>query len=448
MAFEKAFLGLAFASRMDSHTLALHTVWYLGVHGIPSARTGGTENPGGGPFGHGGMGERRMPRKSTLKLSRRVVEALAVERGDRVFYDRDLTGFGVRVHARGRKVYVVHARAPGGALKRAAIGRKVDITVEDARRVAAEVIDRLKKGEEAFPEPPAPEPTVADLAERYVEAHLEVNCRPGTVETFGRILRLYILPEFGHMPLPAVERGHVAALHHKMRDKPYQANQTRDVLAKMFRLAAAWGMTPPRRNPALSIRRYKEYRRERFLSADEYLRLARVLDEAEADGSVFPTAIPAIRLLILTGCRKNEIVTLRWDDIDRTAGELLLRDSKTGPRVVPLSPGAARVLADLPRDAGNPWVIAGRKPGSRLSHIVYYWYRVRERAELDDVRIHDLRHSFASRALALGESLPTIGKLLGHSKIQTTARYAHLARDSVQESAARVAASIGADILP
>ena len=95
-----------------------------------------------------------MPRKSTLKLSRRVVEALAVERGDRVFYDRDLTGFGVRVHASGRKVYVVHARAPGGALKRAAIGRKVDITVEDARRVAAEVIDRLKKGEEAFPEPP------------------------------------------------------------------------------------------------------------------------------------------------------------------------------------------------------------------------------------------------------------------------------------------------------
>ena len=273
-----------------------------------------------------------MPRRSTLKLSRRVVEALAVERGDRVFYDRDLTGFGVRVHASGRKVYVVHARAPGGALKRAAIGRKVDITVEDARRVAAEVIDRLKKGEEAFPEPAAPEPTVADLAERYVEAHLEVNCRPGTVETFGRILRLYIVPELGHMRLSEVERGHVAALHHKMRDKPYQANQTRDVLAKMFKLAAAWGMTPPRRNPALSIRRYKEYRRERFLSADEYRQLTRVLDEAQADGSVFPTAIPAIRLLILTGCRKNEIVTLRWDDIDRTAGELLLRDGKTGAR--------------------------------------------------------------------------------------------------------------------
>ncbi|MCY4431497.1 MAG: site-specific integrase [Rhodospirillales bacterium] len=130
------------------------------------------------------------------------------------------------------------------------------------------------------------------------------------------------------------------------------------------------------------------------------------------------------------------------------ANEIRLRDSKTGPRVVPLSPAAARVLAGLPRPAETPWVIAGRRPGTRLTHIHHHWYRVRERAGLGDVRIHDLRHSFASRALALGESLPMIGKLLGHSKIRTTARYAHLARDSVKVSAARVAASIGADMSP
>ena len=185
-----------------------------------------------------------MPRKSTVRLNKRVVDSLAVEGGDRVFYDRDLTGFGVRVHATGRKVYVVHARAPGGALKRASIGRTVDTTVEDARRLAAEVIDRLKKGEDAFPQPPAPEPTVADLAERYIEAHLKVNCRPGTVETFGRIVRLYVLPEFGPMALSAVERSHVAALHDRMRDKPYQANQVRDVLAKMFNLEHSFRFSP------------------------------------------------------------------------------------------------------------------------------------------------------------------------------------------------------------
>ena len=201
-------------------------------------------------------------------------------------------------------------------------------------------------------------------------------------------------------------------------------------------------------NPCRAVAKYRTRRLERFLTEEEFRRLGQVLDTLEAEGRLPVHAAAALRLLMLTGCRCGEITTLRWEDVDLEAKEIRLRDSKTGPRVVPLSPGAARVLAGLPRDAGNPWVIAGRKPDSRLSHIVYYWYRVRERAELDDVRIHDLRHSFASRALALGESLPTIGKLLGHSKIQTTARYAHLARDSVQESAARVAASIGADLLP
>ena len=157
-------------------------------------------------------------------------------------------------------------------------------------------------------------------------------------------------------------------------------------------------------------------------------------------------ATAALRLLMLTGCRCGEIVGLRWEDVHLDRNEIRLRESKTGPRTVPLSPAAARVLAGLPRPVGNPWVVAGAGPGSRLTHIHYYWYRVRKRAGLDDVRIHDLRHSFASRALALGESLPMIGKLLGHTKIQTTARYAHLARDSVKESAARVAASIGSDL--
>ena len=125
-----------------------------------------------------------------------------------------------------------------------------------------------------------------------------------------------------------------------------------------------------------------------------------------------------------------------------------LAGSKTGPRTVSLSPAAVRVLAGLRRPAGNPWVIAGAKPGTRLPHITYYWYRVRKRAGLEDVRLHDLRHSFASRALPLGEPLPVIARLLGHTKIQTTARYAHLARDSVRDSADRVAASIADDILP
>ena len=178
-----------------------------------------------------------MPRRSTIRLNKRIVDALAVERGDAVFWDREVSGFGVRVYASGRKIYVVQKRGPAGSPKRVSVGPSTDITVEEARGQAAEIVDRLKRGEEAFPELPAPEPTVADLAERYMKAHVEVNCRAGTVETFGRVVRLYILPELGRMRLSEVERSHVAALHHGMRDKPYQANQARNVLAKMFRLA-------------------------------------------------------------------------------------------------------------------------------------------------------------------------------------------------------------------
>ena len=160
-----------------------------------------------------------------------------------------------------------------------------------------------------------------------------------------------------------------------------------------------------------------------------------------------PAAVAAIRLLVLTGCRRSEILGLRWEHVDLGASELRLPDSKTGARLVPLSPAAAEVIACLPRVAGNPWVIAGRNPGAPLRNLQYPWEILRARAGLDDVRIHDLRHSFASRALALGESLSMIGELLGHRRVRTTARYAHLAREAVKSSASRVAESIGADIL-
>ena len=201
------------------------------------------------------------------------------------------------------------------------------------------------------------------------------------------------------------------------------------------------------------MRKYKEKKRERFLSRDEYRRLGRVLAEAEAEadagieGAVSPYAIAALRLLMLTGCRLNEILTLRWDDVDRTAGEFRLRDGKTGARMVPLTPTAEAVLAGIARVPANPWVIVGKQPGTHLSTITADWYRLRAHAGLDDVRIHDLRHSYASpRARGRREPQSMIGKLLGHADIQSTARYAHLARETERVSAARVGGSIGADI--
>ncbi len=388
-----------------------------------------------------------MPGRNALRLTGRTVETLSVESGDRVVWDAELPGFGIRVYASGRKLWCVQSRGPGGGSpKRVALGLCGKVTPEEARRRAGLVIDRIKQGLD--PEPPVSPPTVADLATRYMDAHVRVNCRPKTVETFERLLRLYILPELGSLPLEEVDRLQVAALHRKLSDKPYQANAAIDVLARMFRLAGAWGMTSARRNPCRSIRRYREVRRERFLAPEEYRRLGRVLNEVEADGSVFPPALAAIRLLLLTGCRRNEVVTLKWDDVDRRAGELRLRDGKTGWRSVPLTPAVEHVLSSIPRLRGNPWVIAGRRKGDRLKSLDEIWADLRTRAGLEDVRLHDCRHSYASRALALGEGLSMIGALLGHARVATTARYTHLARDSEKASAARVGGSIGADILP
>ena len=156
--------------------------------------------------------------------------------------------------------------------------------------------------------------------------------------------------------------------------------------------------------------------------------------------------ITQFHLLLLTGCRLSEIQILHWEYVKEDCIEL--PDAKTGGRVVPLGPEARAVLAALPREEDNPWVIVGRLPGSHITDLQRPWRRIRARAGLEDVRIHDLRHSYASRALALGESLTMIGKLLGHTQVQTTARYAHLARDSIQNAAARITGSIGGNLSP
>ena len=171
-----------------------------------------------------------------------------------------------------------------------------------------------------------------------------------------------------------------------------------------------------------------------------------MLDEAETGKGVSVHAVAAIRLLLLTGCRKGEILNLRWSEVDLEANELRLPDTKTGPRTISLSPEAVNVLSAIPRVDGNPFVIPGRIKGKAMRNLNDPWEIVCERAGLEDLRIHDARHSYASRALALGESLPMIGRLLGHTQVETTARYAHLAEDSVRDSAVRISDSIAADL--
>ncbi len=382
-----------------------------------------------------------------IKITKRTVDRITGDGTDKFYWDNDLPGFGLRVRASGRKYYVVQFRA-NGRLRRMTLGRHGAVAPDTARRRAMALISDAKGGKDpaALRDEGRKAATMKVLGQRFLEEYVPVHCKPSTAYEYNRSVKFFIDPKIGTRKVEDIQRSDIFKLHHSMRETPYQANRTLGVLSKMFNLAEIWGLRTDGSNPCLHVKRYKEEKRERFLSADEFNRLGRVLDEILEDGSESRSAMVAIRLLMLTGCRLSEIQKLRWEHVDLDAGELRLPDTKTGGRAVPLAPSAVRLLASLPRDDDNPWVIAGKKPGSHLTDLQHPWRRIRERAKLDDVRIHDLRHSFASRALALGEGLPMIGKLLGHTQVQTTARYAHLARDTVKASAARIGDSIERDL--
>ena len=382
-----------------------------------------------------------MPRRSAIRLTKRSVDALLSEDKDTVFWDRDLAGFGVRVLPSGRKVFVVQSRGPRGS-KRVSLGGYGDLTAVEAREMAATVIDRIKRGEAPKPEVVGPV-TVEKLAERFLTAHVATHCKPSTQALYRGVLNNHVVPALGDRAVEFVERSDVIGLHRGLHATPQQANLVVHVLSRMMSLAESWELIPSGSNPCRGVRLYRKRSRERFLTPDEVKRLGRVLVEAERDGSVWPGIIAAVRLLMLTGCRRSEILSLRWDDVDRTAGLIRLRDSKTGPRVVPLTRAVKSVLDGIEKTPGSKNVIVGQRFGRPLANFDSHWKVIRERAGLNDVRLHDLRHSYASRALALGESLPSIGKLLGHRKVATTAKYAHLVRDAEKAAAARVGASIG-----
>ena len=374
------------------------------------------------------------------RITKRTVDAIKPHDRERVVWDDDLKGFGVRVHPSGRKVYIVKTRYQGRIIKMT-IGPHDAVSATYARVRAAEIITDARAGKNPKGRR-SNAPTMRALGERFLKEYVPNHCKPSTAAEYRRSVEHFINPRIGKLRVPDVQRSNIAALHHDLRETPYQANRTLGVLSKMFNLAELWELRPDGTNPCRHVKRFKEDKRERFLSDAEYRRLGSALREIEQDGSETASAIAAIRLLMLTGCRLSEIQKLRWEHVDLEAGELRLPDTKTGAKVVHLGEPAIAVLRDIQRQDDNPWVIAGRKEGGHLTDLQHPWRRIRARAGLDDVRIHDLRHSFASGGLLVGEGLPMIGKLLGHTQVQTTARYAHLANDPVKSAANRIATRI------
>ena len=377
------------------------------------------------------------------KITKRLVEAAQPQDKDYIICDDDLAGFAVRVLPSGRRSYIVQYRI-GNRYRRMSLGAHGVLTPEKARRMAFKVLAAVKDGEDPAGERARARKacTVKELAERFDQEHISVRLKPSTAAEYRRNLRRFILPALGRLKVADVTRADIAKFHHDLRHIPYQANRNLELISKMFSMAEMWGMRPDVSNPRLHIKKYPEEKCERFLSQEELSDLGAVLKEAEEIGVDDIYAISAIRLLIFTGCRLNEIMSLQWTEVDFANSCLRLSDSKTGARVVHLGPPALNLLKSLKRQPENPWVICGKIPGTNRKEIQKFWQRIRKRAGIEDVRIHDLRHSFASNAVAQGMSLPMIGKLLGHTQVQTTARYAHLAADPVKAAASKVSGDI------
>jgi integrase len=405
--------------------------------------------------------------KDRFVITKRTVDFAAPKEDGReaIFWDEDLPGFGLRVKSSRVKSYVIQYRNTQGRSRRMTIGRHGRLTPDEARKLAKIRLADVERGHDPVEERNEARrvPTVSELCDEYLREGCATK-KASTVETDrGRIER-HIKPLLGSKLVTSVTRadlkrflkdvaeGKTAAdIKTKKQGRAIvkggsgAANRTLGLLGGIFSFAIDQKYCAE--NPVHGLKRFAERKIERFLSAQELARLGDALAAAETDGEN-PSAVAAIRLLALTACRKSEILTLRREWIDWERSCLRLPDSKTGQKIVPLGAPALELLAILPRLDGNPYVLPGMKPNSHLIGLAKFWARIRKRAKLADVRLHDLRHSFASVAVAGGDSLYLVGKVLGHAQASTTQRYAHLRDDPLRAVADRAAGTIAAAMRP
>jgi integrase len=382
---------------------------------------------------------------AAIRLTKRLVESHRSHARDIILRDSEIKGFLCKITPRGHRVYMLYYRTKDGQERRPKIGVHGEITCDQARKIAQQWKAEVAAGSDPSAHKSASRqaPTVSQLCDRYLEEHAKGRKKPSSLRNDAQMIIRFIKPDLGARKVASGTVEDISRLHQRLRNTPYQANRLLALLAKMFSLAEAWGLRPNGSNPTRHVGKFREQKRQRYLTNEELERLGEVLEEAERNETEPPQIIAAIRLLLLTGCRLNEILALRWDQIDWDRGQLRFEDTKTGAQFRTVGAAVIEHLAQLPWRQSSPYVIPGRITGSHLVNLSKAWRRIRERAELNDVRIHDLRHTHASAAAGLGLSLPMIGKLLGHSQPATTARYAHLADDPVSLAATSVAEHIG-----
>ena len=373
---------------------------------------------------------------ATLRLNEFRVEVLKPRKSAYDIRDRELKGFGVRVLPSGAKRYFIHSQYRGRRVWKI-VGQTGSIGVEEARARARVMLASIRNGtdERAV----APQDTVFEFVGDEVFRRYAHNWKPSTLKVNQNYYRNHILPWFEARSIADITAHDVRRWFASLHNTPVSADRSAPILSVIMRQAEVYGYRPEGTNPCAGIKRYRRQGRERFLSVAEIRRLGVVLAGHEAD---HPQVVAIIRLLLLTGCRKGEIITLKWRFYRED--KLFLPDSKTGPRTIWLSSAARAVLNGLARK--TIWVFPSPRTDGHLSTTAInpVWNRVRAEADLCDVRLHDLRHTYASMALAQGETVLTIGRLLGHRDPATTLKYAHLSDSMVREAVDTIGAALGA----
>ena len=373
-----------------------------------------------------------------LKISKRTIDAAKPSEARYVLWDTELKGFGVRVESSGLKSFLVRYRHLGRR-RFLSLGRFGEITPEQARLLAQKALSKVREGADPADERSQDREaiTVKKLVERFLADHVEEKRKSKTATHYRSVLEGYLVPKYGSKKAQELTRADMAKLHLEIKHAPYQANRLLAVVASMYSFGDKHGLTPEDFNPAKKIERFPETRRERFLTTEELQKLGQAFRDLDESGR-FGTAIQALIFLLLTGARLNEILKLKWSYVDLERGLLLLPDSKTGKKAITLNSASAAILGEMKIKADDKrngeYVFYGADVEIPRSDLKKPWAAVTELAGLEGLRIHDLRHSFASIGAGAGLGLPIVGKLLGHTQASTTQRYAHLDVDPLRKA--------------